>query len=261
VTTVATGTATSGRAASRLPAWRTLPGLGYQAAHQAGTCWIARQTPEHLRAIREHEIAVVLGLLPAAGRVLEIGAGTGWQANRLAAAGYAVAAIDTPASNYAHARVHPVIDYDGHTIPFPDQSFDVVYSSNTLEHVPHVEAFQAEIHRVLRPGGVAIHLLPTASWRFWTALTEIARYWVIPGRHGEHARNCVDEMRYFGRRWWTDLFRRTGWRITGYRTNRLFYTGASVLDRRLGLRARAALGRVLGDSCHVFVLRGEEARA
>jgi hypothetical protein len=39
-----------------------------------------------------------------------------------------------------------------------------------MEHIPHVESFQSEIHRVLKPGGVVVHLMPTAAWRWWTFL-------------------------------------------------------------------------------------------
>ena len=97
------------------------------------------------------------------GRLLEIGAGTGWQALALVKRGYEVSAVDLPASKYAGDRVFPVIDYDGHTLPFKDGAFGMVYSSNLLEHIPHLEAFQQEIHRVLRPDGCVVHVLPSSS--------------------------------------------------------------------------------------------------
>ncbi len=43
--------------------------------------------------------------------------------------------------------------YDGTTLPFPDHSFDIVYSRQVLEHVRHPDRVVAELHRVLRPGG------------------------------------------------------------------------------------------------------------
>lgn len=48
-----------------------------------GTFYIADQNPEHLETIRLYELDGALKLLPLGGRLLEIGAGTGWQAQAL----------------------------------------------------------------------------------------------------------------------------------------------------------------------------------
>jgi SAM-dependent methyltransferase len=50
--------------------------------------------------------------------------------------------------------------YSGDRLPFADGEFDTVLSSQVGEHVPHPEAFFAEIVRVLKPGGKVIFTVP-----------------------------------------------------------------------------------------------------
>jgi SAM-dependent methyltransferase len=219
------------------------------------TSWIAEQSLEHLEAIRAFEFGIVLDILPPRGRFLEIGAGTGWQARAFENRGYDVSAIDLPSSNYRVNRVWPVTEYDGKHIPFEDNTFDLIFSSNTLEHIPHIYEFQKEIHRVLKPDGVVLHLLPSSSWRLWTNISHLLKCWTIPKAHGERAGNALTEVYYFSRQWWARLFRETGWTIVAQDSNRLFYTGHSIMDSRLTMGTRSKLSRVLGGSCNIFVAR------
>lgn len=226
--------------------------------HSIGTFWVAKRTLEHLEAIRTHELALVIDLFPPRGSVLEIGGGTGWQSKALSERGYDVQAIDLPDSTYCEHRVWPIKEYDGRIIPYDDRTFDIVYSSNVLEHVPHVREFQKEIHRVLKPKGCVVHVLPSSSWRLWTNVTTLLKTWRMPTIHGEHARNAFTEMYYFSRRRWSRLFRESGWVIALQAPNRLFYTGESMMDSRLSVRFRRKLSFVLGSSCNVFVLKASD---
>lgn len=45
----------------------------------------------------------------------------------------------------------------------PDKSFDVIYASHVLEHIPDDVAAVREVHRVLRPGGIAVLPVPIVA--------------------------------------------------------------------------------------------------
>jgi SAM-dependent methyltransferase len=244
----------------------------------------------HGERIRAAELDLVLPAMKPGQRVLEIGAGAGWQARRMAEAGLEVIAVDIVGSRYADVRVWPVILYDGVNLPFCAGSFDVVFSSNVLEHVVQPEALQAEIHRVIRPDGYAIHLMPTASWRFWHSLTHyiilVRKLWRRLGRakqsagadrssgdgkrpnwrtalwappHGAQG-TVLEELLTFRPAWWRAFLVRTGWRVEKSYPNGLFFTGNRVLGERLGLDARRRLSRVLGSSGQVYVVSPRNER-
>lgn len=52
---------------------------------------------------------------------------------------------------------------DAMDLHLPDASFDVVICSQVYEHVPDAERMMAEIHRVLKPGGVC-YFAATSRW-------------------------------------------------------------------------------------------------
>jgi SAM-dependent methyltransferase len=53
-----------------------------------------------------------------------------------------------------------VVVADVRALPYPDGSFDGVYSMGTVEHFAETEQAIAEIHRVLTPGGIAVVGVP-----------------------------------------------------------------------------------------------------
>ena len=219
------------------------------------TFYVAKENPDFVKDIRLDELSSALNMLPSNGKLLEIGAGTGWQARALDKKGYDVCAIDLPSSNYHKARIWKVIDYDGKKIPFDDNTFDIVFSSNALEHIPHIYKFQDEIHRVLKFDGCVLHVLPSSSWRIWSSITHLLKFWSLPTPHGEHAGSCLTEIYYFSRHWWVQLFHETGWQVVTQESNRLFYTGCLVMGSRFSINMRHELSRFLGGSCNIFVLR------
>ena len=147
---------------------------------------------EFLNKIRSHEFETYIRHFPKHGRVLEIGGGTGAQAKLFHEYGYEIESIDVAESVYAEDRVHEVKLYDGYTIPFEDDSFDLIFSSNVLEHIAHLPEFHHEMKRVLKPGGNCIHIMPTAAWTFWTIVTSYLNAMEQAGR--SVARNRVQAL-------------------------------------------------------------------
>lgn len=62
----------------------------------------------------------------------------------------------------------PLVRGSAFALPFKDDSFDCLISSQVIEHIPYDEALFAEMRRVLRPGGTLIIGTPdydTLGWR------------------------------------------------------------------------------------------------
>jgi len=49
---------------------------------------------------------------------------------------------------------------DSFRLPCEDASFDFVFSTQVLEHIHNLDAVAREIARVLKPGGIALHVYP-----------------------------------------------------------------------------------------------------
>lgn len=58
---------------------------------------------------------------------------------------------------------------NGHSLPFPDGSFDKVICAEVLEHIHDYESVLGEIHRVLKPGGTLAVSVPRfgPEWLCW----------------------------------------------------------------------------------------------
>jgi SAM-dependent methyltransferase len=105
---------------------------------------------------------------PVAGlRVLDYGCGHGMAAVVLARQGGAVTAFDLSPGYLAEARrraeanevmIH-FLQADAERLPFADSSFDRIWGNAILHHLDLARA-AGELHRVLRPGGVAVFCEP-----------------------------------------------------------------------------------------------------
>jgi len=96
--------------------------------------------------------------LPRDLRILELGAGGGFFAAELDRLGFQNLTLsDFTATTLAALRQRlpeaRLVGADGAMLPFIDASFDVVISTDVIEHIPEVEPHIAEVARVLAPAG------------------------------------------------------------------------------------------------------------
>lgn len=96
---------------------------------------------------------------PKSKTVLDVGCGGGLLANALAKAGHTVSGIDLSSSSLEVARSFDetkTVDYrvaNGYSLPFRNETFDVVAAMDVLEHVEEPRLLISEASRVLKPNG------------------------------------------------------------------------------------------------------------
>jgi SAM-dependent methyltransferase len=149
--------------------------------HKAGG-WAARYAPDGRLAGRLTQFAAAVSYhLPANGRVLDLGCGTGELARYVAASGLLVAGCDIAPRmlrQAAAARPQPgacwfQLAADWRTLPLRPASVDGIVAASVLEYVQQPAAVLAECARVLRPGGIIVCTVPDPAhplrWLEWLA--------------------------------------------------------------------------------------------
>lgn len=100
--------------------------------------------------------------------VLDVGGGPGYFAEAFTRHGARYTALDADLGELS-GRGEPLpgtVLGSGMQLPFADGSFDVVYSSNVLEHVPEPWAMADEMIRVAKPGAL-VFVSYTLWWGPW----------------------------------------------------------------------------------------------
>ncbi len=153
--------------------------------------YIPSDNPVHQRLLRPYVLA------PAylKGDLLEVGCGEGRGIELLLPAVATYTAIDkiAPVIN-ALQKKYPQGKFLSGNIPplstFANNSFDSVVSFQVIEHIEDDQLFLKEIHRVLKPGGVALITTPNRPYslsrnpwhiREYTAqeLTDLAKFFFV----------------------------------------------------------------------------------
>ncbi len=83
-------------------------------------------------------------------------------------------------ARFPHARFETCESY---SLPFPSESFDVVFATEVIEHVLDTRAWLAELLRVLRPGG-RLQLSTPNYGDLWLPLIEMTFLELVARRQG-----------------------------------------------------------------------------
>jgi glycosyltransferase involved in cell wall biosynthesis/SAM-dependent methyltransferase len=146
-------------------------------------------------------------------RVLEIGLGQGAESEQLIRRGAHWTGLDLTAESVRRVQVRlemrnlPYVGLlrgSATHIPAEDSSFDLVFSHGVLHHVPDILAAQAEVHRILRPGGrLVVMLYARRSLNYQLTIRVLRRAGLIAawplhgivrrGHLGGHLRNAERE--------------------------------------------------------------------
>ncbi|MEW6754686.1 MAG: class I SAM-dependent methyltransferase [Candidatus Latescibacterota bacterium] len=188
----------------------------------------------------------------ARGRLLDVGCGS--QPLRHALLRHARGVVGLEHDRRRYRAAPPQVWGSALALPFADSSFDTVYASQVLEHVPEPAELLAEAGRVLRPGG---HLILTAP-HIWGIHEEPEDYFRFT-RYGLHHLACragleTLEVRAMGGFWVT-----VGARLASY-LGRWRRGGLVVLVRPLIALVQLAallldrLDRVEGDTWNYLLV-------
>jgi SAM-dependent methyltransferase len=105
--------------------------------------------------------------------VLEVGCGAGVDLARFAKGGASVTGVDLASSaielaraNFAQQGLQGRFEVaDGEHLPFPDNTFDLVYAHGVVQYTADPRELVKECHRVLTPGGRAVfQVYNRVSW-------------------------------------------------------------------------------------------------
>lgn len=167
---------------------------------------------------------------PPDGQLVEVGAGSGTVAVHLAARGYNSTIVDSSTEMLLTARAvrdaigvdMKIINADLRHLPFPDNSFDVIYSHGVMEHF-----CDADIEKILRHH---LRIAPTVVF-------------AVPS--AQYTEKHYGDERFMRWKPWTDLIRRSG-----HITEVFGYNHAPNTWQRITSRFRLDNNQFLGFVVH-----------
>lgn len=184
------------------------------------------------------------------GRILDAGCTDGFLSILFKEEGFYTIGVDASptAVERAKTRCHEamVADLGKPPLPLPDESVDVVFAGEVIEHIFRTEEFLEELRRVTKPGGHL--LLTTPNLACWLNRVVLLLGWqpfytevgTRPSNTGNPLRSKTlapaGHIRLFTPSSLRDLMQRCGWKVVAMR-------GAGLMDRPLVKQVDRAMSR------------------
>lgn len=197
----------------------------------------------YLHRIRLDEFNRIFRRVPrnAFVNALEVGAGDTFQSQLLATRVKKLTSTEVNPARFRPKKRKNIkyVICSAEKLPFQDNMFKLIYSSNVFEHIQHRKKALSEMKRVLARDGIMIHIMPNRTWKILNsvlhypnlvvALLEQAGtqkrkmkkdtspqktpegIWlkrlklILPQVHGT-ARNNIHELLEFGKSQWISFF-------------------------------------------------------
>ena len=241
---------------------------------------------KNLHDLRNFELNYILNKikLKKSDKILDFGAGDGYMIKKIEEKGYnSVYGIDILNSNYKPDL--NIFTYSGNIDDFPtNESYDVIFSSNVIEHIENQEDYFLLFDKILKKNGLQIHIMPTHYWKFWNSLfyyysvgiyilkklffknnKKLKNNYKIEvnnglkqspffiGRHGSIG-STFDEFSLFNPINYFKILDKLNLEYESFKIP-LIYSGHYFLGSYLSLKLRKKLSKFLGYSCHCYVIK------
>jgi 2-polyprenyl-3-methyl-5-hydroxy-6-metoxy-1,4-benzoquinol methylase len=164
-------------------------------------------------------------------RILDVGCGSGLNSKAIAGMGHEVCGVDL---SEAAIQRYRSCGFDGRVadiengLDYPDQSFDLIFCAEVIEHMTSPEVLAREMWRVLRRGGRLIVTTPNSA--FWLyRLLGLFGYTVGELQHPKH-------FQFFSRRSLLKVLKDAGFRPKEARGRNMYLilpSGLGMLERIL----------------------------
>ncbi|MFX0132103.1 MAG: class I SAM-dependent methyltransferase [Candidatus Hodarchaeota archaeon] len=225
----------------------------------------------YLRDCEREQIEVILKLIEGNNsRILEIGSGDGYMSYKLQEKGFNVIATDPN----PRKPLFPMYQMNGEDLKFKDNMFDVVFSSNVLEHIVNLPKTFSEMKRVIKNDGMIIHTIPTVSCCILTYIINPIAYFrdiikvisqkqhitlkqfnplkYMKGKHGT-SRSVFNSLVKWRRKVWKRIFKENDLEIKKIYRIPFFNSMHKVFPFRF-MKFRKNIGRKLG-STDIYILK------